>query len=385
MNDSKIRVALVGGGTIAPLHAKCLHSSPSCTLTAIIDPFPPGRQLAAKLSVAHFDTVGALLASSEPRPDTYIICVPSDLHVPITKEIIAAASPKTVLLEKPFSTNSASGQDLVEFAEQRACTILVGHHRRHHPAIAAGKEAIQSGKLGTLTAISGLWTIKKPPSYFQSAPWRAHRSKGGGPIWINFVHDIDVIHYWTGSHARKLWAVRTPARRHLRDAAVPETDRVEEGAAITIEFDNGVLGTFLVSDNVSSPFTWEVASGENPLIPQSDMAVGAYRVFGTKGTISIPDGYFWSYPRETTEMKGREAGWHVPIQRDVLQIPGGSPFENQIEHLAKVVRGEEAPRCSAQDGLAAVRVCEAIVQALDRNDGLPILISGHVGITDSKL
>lgn len=371
-HDSKISIALVGGGTIAPLHAQYILTSPTCELTAIIDPFPPGRELAVKLSVLHFDSVSALLASDCKKPDTYIVCVPSSLHVSVATEIIDRARPRAILVEKPFSTDARSGAELLDTARRSGCTILVGHHRRFHPSLSAAKEVIATGRIGKVTAISGLWTAKKNDGYFSTAKWRGSRSAGGGPIWTNLVHDIDALHYLTGSVIVRIWATATPSRR--AHEGIAEADVVEEGAAIMIQLANGVVGTFIICDNVSSPYDWEHATGDNPMYPQAQVPVDAYRIFGTKGTLSEPDGTLWTYEPGEAEKRGLEVGWNIPMLHEHLSVTDGIPFQRQTEHLARVVRGEETPVCSGEDGLAAVKVCEAIIEALRRRDGIPISV-----------
>lgn len=368
--DERIAVALVGGGTIAPLHAQYLLSSPTCSLVALVDPFPPGQALASKLSIPYFDPVQSLLAASNKRPDAYIICVPSSLHVRVAMEVINHASPAAILVEKPFCTDSKSGERLQQLAKNKSCQILVGHHRRFHPSLAAARQAIEEGKVGKLTAISGSWTTKKNDGYYTSADLRCSRSAGGGPVWTNFVHDIDVLHYLTGSRVVRVWATGTVSRRS--HASATSEDLVEEGAAIMLQFANGVVGTFIVSDNVVSPFGWEAATGDNPLYPPSPVKVDSYRIFGAEGTLTAPDGALWRYEADDARALGLQVGWHIPIGREELTIPDGIPFQQQAEHLARVVRGTESPICSGEDGLAAVKVCEAVIEALTEGNGLPI-------------
>lgn len=370
IQNTKVSVVLVGGGTIAPLHAEYLLSSSTCSLVAIVDPFPPGKQLAADLSFPHFDSVQSLVSSQLPRPEAYIICVPSSLHMQVATDVITHGNPKAVLIEKPFCTDPLSGTQLIEFAKSKSCQILVGHHRRFHPSIAAAREAIDAGKLGNITAITGSWTAKKPDIYYSSASWRSSRSAGGGPIWTNFVHDIDVLHFLTKARVSRVWA--TPAIRLRETHAVSAEDLVEEGAAIMLQFANGVVGTFIISDNVHSPFGWEAATGDNPLYPPAPSVIDSYRIFGTGGTLTEPDGTLWTYDEAEAEKLGLEVGWNVPIRRSVLKTGDGIPFKQQVEHLSRVVRKGEIPRCAAEDGLAAVKVCEAVTRALVAGDGIPI-------------
>ncbi|KAJ5444661.1 uncharacterized protein N7458_008533 [Penicillium daleae] len=368
--SEKVTIALVGGGTIAPLHAQYLLSSPNCALVALIDPFPPGQNLALQLGVPYFASIQDLLRSSSRNPDAYIICVPSSLHVQVTEDILKRASPKAILVEKPFSTDSESGERLVQLARQKSCQLLVGHHRRFHPSVARARQVIERGEIGEITAISGFWTAKKNDGYFTFADWRSSRSAGGGPIWTNFVHDIDVLHYLTGTRVARVWAIETVS--HRSHTHTSRDDLVEEGAAIMLQFTSGVVGTFIVSDNVSSPFGWEAATGDNPLYPPAPVKVDSYRIFGTDGALTEPDGTLWKYDAEIATKSGKELGWNVPMRREQLESSDEIPFQQQAEHLAEVVRGEASPRCSGEDGLNAVRVCEAVIAALKAKDGLPV-------------
>lgn len=368
--SKSIAVALVGGGTIAPLHAQYLLASSTCSLVGLIDPFSPGRILSSELSVPHFECVEDLLASSCRAPDAYIICVPSNLHVSVAEKILSSATPKAILIEKPFSTSSQEGEKLLEFARLKSCQILVGHHRRFHPSLATARQVIDAGQIGKITAISGSWTAKKNDGYFKVADWRYSRSSGGGPIWTNFVHDIDVLHFLTGSRVVRLWATGTCNRRSHTN--IPNHDLVEEGAAIMLKFANGVVGTFIVSDNVASPFGWEAATGDNPLYPPAPVKIDSYRLFGTEGTLTEPDGTIWTYDAGDAKKLDKETGWNIPIRREELECEAKIPFREQVEHLVRVVKGEESPICSGEDGLAAVKVCEAVIEALNAGNGLPI-------------
>src|SRR5207248_3122225 len=130
-------------------------------------------------------------------------------------------------------------------------------------------------------AVSGLWTVLKPASYFaEPQSWRGKESTGGGPVLMNFVHDIDLMHYLFGRVTR-IHAEKTLSRRRQ------DADSAEEGAAITMRFASGIVGTFVLSDNVASPHSFEGWTGENPMFPKTEADV--YRIFGTEGTLSVPN------------------------------------------------------------------------------------------------
>ncbi|HKX38946.1 MAG TPA: gfo/Idh/MocA family oxidoreductase, partial [Burkholderiales bacterium] len=55
--------------------------------------------------------------------------------------------------------------------------------------------------------------------------------------------------------------------------------------------------------------------------------------------------------------------WWKPFQVGRLEITREDPIRLQMEHFGAVVRGEAEPVVSAADGLANLRVTEAITEA----------------------
>ncbi|KKY14727.1 putative quinate utilization oxidoreductase [Diplodia seriata] len=292
------------------------------------------------------------MLSSPDKPDAAIVCTPNHTHVTVSTELLSNGI--HVLCEKPISVDIASGQALVDHAASRNLHLLTGHHRRFNPFVTATKRILSTGSLGSITAVSGLWTLYKPAAYYDApAAWR-RSADSGGPVLINLIHDIDVLHHLLGPIASV--AAFEAAKRRGHDA--------EEGGAILLRFANGVVGTFVLSDAVASPHAFELGTGENPLFPPTGADI--YRIFGTEATLSVPDLKRWSYA------KGTEKSWQSEMVEDTLALEGllsdeersKIPFELQVEHLVKVIRGEESPVCSGADGLAAVRVAEAVRKAL---------------------
>lgn len=213
--------------------------------------------------------------------------------------------------------------------------------------------------IGRLIAINGLWTIYKPLSYFEPpTEWR--RLDSAGPIFINLIHEIDLLHYWYGPIIR-VYAEQTISQRGF-DA--------EEGAAITLRFASGLVGTFLLSDAVVSPHSFEGGTGENPIIPRTGQDF--HRVFGSEGSLSVPDMTLWEY-------KEAENSWMTELSSTKLEVPNMKiPFEAQLEHFLKVIRGEESASCDGAEGLRAVVVCEAIKRSMKENRPIEIEVERRI-------
>ena len=170
---------------------------------------------------------------------------------------------------------------------------------------------------------------------------------------INLIHDVDLLQMLIGPITR-VHAEKAPSTRGYA---------VEEGAAITLRFANGAVGTFLVLDNAPSPHTMEQGTGENEIFPFAGQ--DAYRIFGTKGALSVPDNVLST---STTP----ERGWYSAIEREKLPVEStvDDAFERQLANFVAVVRGSEEPVCSGEEGLRAVAVCEAVRKSL--RTGLPV-------------
>ncbi|GKT61415.1 quinate utilization oxidoreductase [Colletotrichum tofieldiae] len=346
---AKISFAIIGTGLIGPRHARTVVQSHQAELVAVVDPAPAGNRLAAELNVAYYASVDALLRSAQV-PQAAIVCTPNHTHVAVSKQLSSGGV--HVLIEKPIGTDITSGNELLAHLRTTGVKALVGHHRRFNPYIISTKKVIDSGVLGRIVAINGLWATHKPEDYFE-APTEWRKGKDGGVILINAIHEIDLLHHLLGPIA-KVHAEKTISERG---------HEAEEGAALTLRFRSGVVGTFLISDNVPSPYNFEAGTGENPLIPRTGQDF--YHLLGTEGTLSVPDMSIWSY-------KDTSKTWHSELGREKVPVDDGIPFELQLAHFCRVIAGEETPSCSAQAGLAALVVCQAIRDALETNSTVEI-------------
>ncbi|EXJ77841.1 hypothetical protein A1O3_09000 [Capronia epimyces CBS 606.96] len=368
--STPIDIAIVGfSGAIGKRHTAEVLSNPSTNLVALVDPSPAGPEIAASHSIQYFSSVQELLSSTNRKPAAAIVCTTNHTHVAVAKELATAGI--HILLEKPLSSSTTEGLELVRFVREKDVRLLVGHHRRFNRHIIATKRAVEEGLLGQITAVSALWANFKPADYFNSDPalaWRSSKSRGGGVAVINLVHEIDLLQYFFGPIVR-VHAEKTVPRREKNEVpeAVEEHDRAEEGAALILCFRSGIVGTFLLSDHVVSPYNYEATTRENP-IPLADLAdeqVDVYRILGTEGSLSVPDMVRWSYGA------GRKKGWQTELQKERLPVDDDArpPFQRQLDHFVQVIRENAQPRCSPTEALRAVLVCETISRALDAPGG----------------
>lgn len=276
------------------------------------------------------------------------MCRPNHTYGPVSIEL--AKGGVHILCDKPISQDVASAESLIEVVRMHDVKLLIGHHRRFNPYIIALKRAVDSGLLGQIIAVNALWTTIKPREYFEGQnAWRSDKVHGG-VVLINFIHDIDLMHHLFGPvtrvHAEQTFSQRSQA-----------VDAVEEGVALSLRFATGVVGGFIISDNVASPHSFEQGTGENPNLPASGLDV--YRIFGSQGTLSFPH-MSWSSFRNV------EPSWHNSMTCRTLEVENSDvpPLISQLDHFIDVCEGISSPTCTGEETLQALVVCEGIRSAL---------------------
>jgi predicted dehydrogenase len=337
---SKTRVAVAGAGTIGLAHMGVARKSDTVELSAVVDPSPAAKAHADAAGVPLYASLAELFAKD--KPDGVVLATPNPLHVPHALECIAAGVP--MLLEKPIAPTVAEAEMLVKAADEAKAKLLIGHHRAHSPIMAKARQVVDSGVLGRLVAVTGSAMFFKPDQYFEDAPWR--RENGAGPILLNMIHEVHNLRMLCGN----IVAVQAFTSHAVRGFAVEDT------VAISLRFASGALGTFLLSDTAASPKSWEQTSQENKAYPSYDDE-DCYVVAGTNGSLAIPTMRLHTYPR------AEDRSWWKPFEVGVVGMVRDDPIKHQMEHFGAVVRGEAAPLVSARDGLANLRVTEAIVAA----------------------
>ncbi|MCW1750421.1 Gfo/Idh/MocA family protein [Rhizobium acaciae] len=328
-----LEIAVMGAGLIGRRHVERILSEPGTVLSAVIDPSAAGRDFA--------ETVGArsyrnfLDIRVEDRPDGVIVATPNQLHVENGMEIVAVGIP--VLIEKPIADDVDAAAALVAAGEKAGIPLLVGHHRRHNPMVLAVKQIVDGGRLGRIVTVHGTFWVAKPDDYFD-IPWR--REAGAGPVFVNLIHDVDLFRYLFGEveavHAMESHAVRNHA--------------VEDTTVVTLRFASGVLATLNGSDAVAAPWSWETTTGENPAFPRYDQF--CYQIGGTRGSLGIPDLTLWT--------SSSKPDWLEQLAQERVPYQAADPLCVQLRHFCDVIRGDATPLVSGREGLATLRVVEAI-------------------------
>jgi predicted dehydrogenase len=328
-----VRIAVAGVGLIGRRHVDAICLAPGVSLASVVDPSDAAQDFARARGAPWYPSLAQMFAASEV--DGVVLATPNQIHLQGALECISEGCP--VLVEKPLCVTVDEAQDLVTSAKAAKVAVLTGHHRRHNRVIQKARSLIEEGVLGTIVSVQGTCWFFKPDRYFD-VQWRS--KTGAGPVFLNLIHDIDLMRYLCGEVASV----------HALESNLVRGYDVEDTAAVVLRFQSGALGTISVSDTAVSPWSWELTARENPAYPATSEA--CYQIAGTRGALSLPNLTLW-------RNDGPRSWWN-PISGTKIPFASEDPLIAQIRQFAAVIRGTEAPLVSGEDGLAILRVVEAV-------------------------
>ena len=336
---AKVRLASIGAGMIGAVHAKVLARLEECEYVALCDMDPAKEKMAAELGTKYYRDHREMM--DREKLDGVIISVPNESHEAVSIECTDRGL--HIFMEKPIATTLESADRMIANARKNNVRILVWHHRRFNPLINAARDAVRSGELGNLVGVSVLWCMYKPSEYFVAGDWR--RRKGGGPILINTIHEIDNLRYVCGEISRVYAEVSNKARGF----------EVEDTVSISVRFKDGALASILMSDTAPSLWGYECTTGENPFFYPTKGDI--YRYLGTKASLTFPGLVKVHYADPA------KVGWQHPITTTQLAAPKHDTYVEQMRHFCRVVKGEEEPRTSGEDGRRTLEVTMAVAES----------------------
>lgn len=312
---------LVGFGSIGRRHLTNLHEL-GITDWAVVHtgrgtlPFEPPAP------VRTYPDLAAALATESPA--FAVVANPTALH--LTTARACAERGCDVLLEKPVSHSTDGLDDLAATVTRVGVEVLVGFQFRYHPALHAVAGLLADGTLGAPCAASVVWA-EHLPDWHPWEDWRtgyAARPELGGGVHHTICHPFDYL--------RMLFGEVVSVSAHLSDRH-PLGLEVPEAVDVRLGFADVDATVHL--DYWSRPQTHRL------------------EVTGTLGSV------IWDYVAGTLAVRtATDTDWRV------RPVPGVAErndlFVTQSRHFLEVIARDAPPRCILADGVAAVRIADAI-------------------------
>ncbi len=264
-------------------------------------------------------------AALKHKPDAVVISNPTALHLDVA--IPAALAGCAILMEKPVSHNLERVVELTQALKAGGGKVLMGFQFRFHPGLRMVKEWLDAGAIGNVVSCRAHWGEYLPNWH----PWEDYRKSYsaradlGGGVVHTLCHPLDYQRWFFGE-VESLWA-------HTSSQSGLDLE-VEDTAEISMRFSNGVLSSTHL-DFVQRP------------------AEHSLKIIGLKGTIqwNNADGFATCYDAELDTLT--QSVLPAGFERNAL-------FLSEMRNFLEVARGTASPACTLEDGIAAVRMAEAV-------------------------
>lgn len=271
-----------------------------------------------------------ITAALAHNPEAVIISNPTALHLDVA--IPAARAGCAILMEKPISHSLDRMEEFKQAVKAGGARVLLGYQFRFHPGLRQVKTWLDGGLIGRLLSFRCHWGEYLPNWH----PWEDYRTSysarqdlGGGVI-VTLSHPLDYLRWLIGD-VKSLWAFAG----RLSDLEI----QVEDYAEIGLRFKNNVIGS-LHLDYYQQP-------------PSHTL-----EITGTKGRIH------WDNSDGGAELFRSETGdWHtVPLPEN---FDRNDLFITETRHFLDVAQKKTDPICSIEDGEAALKICQAVLQSAE--------------------
>ena len=143
-----VKFGVVGYGYWGPNVVRNLDRLEEAELVAVCDKSPAARRKVAKAFPRVLVTDDAAELMSSPDIDAIAVVTPVWTHYELAKA--ALENGKHVFVEKPFTSNAAQAQELIELAARKNLKIMVDHTFLFTGAVTKIKQLLQDGALGKL-------------------------------------------------------------------------------------------------------------------------------------------------------------------------------------------------------------------------------------------
>lgn len=334
-----LRVALVGAGGMAGVHATCYSRIENAELVGVLDIRPEAAQaLARKHGVKAFEDFDTML--TELRPDVVDVCCPTAWHAEYVCRAAERAKElgiKGISTEKPMARTVEECERMAKACEEAGIPLFIGQVVRFFPEYTLAKQQVESGSIGKPAAIR---TRRGGPMPRAWNDWYGNFELSGGLILDLIVHDFDWLR-WTFGEVERVFA------RGLTDTKMPEYDY----ALVILRFKSGAIA------HVEGTWNYPAGFGVN------------FEIAGDEGLLE----YSFNQPTGapvTKVLRGNDetrAGVALP------ESPTGvDPYQMELAHFITCLEQGTTPIITPQDGIEAVRIALAAIESI--NTGKPVTL-----------
>ncbi len=249
---------------------------------------------------------------SESQPDIVSVCTTDHTHFDIIRTILKSSSVKAIFAEKPLALNIHDAENLVNLAEKKGVVLAVNYSRRYAEKFYELKNDLHSNTFGDIQTINGYY------------------SKG---TLHNGTHWFDLARFLLGDFFRVKGFYN---QKEKNDDPTFDT---------YVELKNGASGFLHACDGTKfSIFEMDIlGSNGRVCIKDSGHIIEIYCVTDSP----FYSGYKSLHLTDT----------YTGVMKDTLL--------HAVEDIVQCLKTGQNPRCSGLDGVAALKIAQAIHFSVD--------------------
>lgn len=319
---ANLRAGLIGLGMMGRHHGRVLAGLEGVDLVAVADASGQDPHDVAK-GRPLLTTVEELI---EQKLDYCMVAVPTAFHLDVALALAEAGV--HAMIEKPLASDTPGAQKIAETFAAEGLVGAVGHIERYNPSLQQARARIENGDLGDVYQI-----ITR-----RQGPFPA-RIADVGVVKDLATHDIDLTS----------WVRQQPFTSVAARTAFRSGREFEDMVSVTGQLADGTITSHLV--NWLSPFKERVTviTGEKGAFVADTLT--ADLTFHANGNVMTE----WD---DVANFRGVSEG-------DVVRyaISKREPLLVEHENFRDAVLGKDADIVTLEQGLATVRVAEAVIES----------------------
>ena len=332
-----IRFGVIGYGYWGPNIVRNLRALESCQVVGICDQTPAARKRieAANPGIPVHSEASELIKS--PDVDAIAVITPVWTHYELTKA--ALENGKHVFVEKPFTSTTAQGEELINLAVQKNLQIMVDHTFLFTGAVRKIQKLLKEGMLGKLY-------------YYDSTRVNLGLFQHDcNVIWDLAPHDLSIMNHLLHKEAE---AISATGQGHLNGH--------EDIAFMTVYFPDNVIAHINVNWLSPVKIRTTLIGGEKKMLVWNDLEADEKLKIYDKGVdVKSQEGV---YNLLVSYRSGDMWAPHVE-QIEALRI--------ELQYFAECITKSETPFNGGCAGLKVVRMLEAASRSLSKRGELVYL------------
>jgi glucose-fructose oxidoreductase len=256
--------------------------------------------------------------------DAVYIALPNHLHREYT--VRAANCGVHILCEKPMAVTSEDCEAMIEATRENRVKLMIAYRLHFEEANLSAIDLVEKKKIGDARVFESVFTQAVPDDNIRLNP----REKGGGPTYDVGIYCINAARYLFQAEPECVMAMAANGNeRKFKNA--------EESISVVMKFSGERLATFTCSFGT--------------------VAESQYRILGKKGEVFMDNAYSYAKDIEQTiTINGKEKK-KTYKKRD--------QFAPELAYFSNCILKGTEPEPNGLEGLADIRVIEAIHQSVD--------------------